>query len=139
MSSTLQLLKKHTIEDLFTAVYTVLDDFILQSVEANRFSLPKSDTQKASYAEILTIALVGEILNQAKTGVWFMIIKNQFKHLFKQLPDLTRYYRILRNLERVMADFALCLANTVDDTTTYSADSKPIPICHIKRYKFPEL
>jgi len=137
MSSTTQLLKKHTIEDLFTVVYTVLDDFILQSLAANRFSLPKSDTQKASYAEILTIALVGEILNQAKTGVWFMIIKNQFKHLFKQLPDLTRYYRILRNLEQIMADFALCLANTVDDTTTYSEDSKPIPICHIKRYKFP--
>jgi hypothetical protein len=137
MSSTTQLLKKHTIEDLFTITYTVIDDFIYQSVQAGRFSLPKSDSQKASYSEIMTIALVGELLNQAKAGVWFMIIKNQFANLFKQLPDLTRYYRILRNLERIMADFALCLANTVDDETTYSTDSKPIPVCHIKRYKFP--
>jgi hypothetical protein len=136
-SSTIQLLKKHTIEDLYTVVYTVIDDFIEQSLEANRFCLPKSNTQKASYSEILTIALVGEILNQAKAGVWFLITKNHFMHLFRELPDVTRYYRILRNLEQIMADFALCLANTVDDGTTYSADSKPISVCHIKRYKFP--
>ena len=36
-----------------------------------------------------------------------------------------------------MADFALCLANSVDDETTYSVDSKPIPVCHMKRNKFP--
>jgi hypothetical protein len=137
MSSTLQLLKQHTIQDLFTIVYTVTDDYLKQSLEANRFILPKSDSQKASYAEILTIAFVGEILNQAKSGIWFLIAKHQFGHLFKKLPDVTRYYRILRNLERIMADFALCLANSVDDETTYSTDSKPIPVCHMKRNKFP--
>ena len=36
-----------------------------------------------------------------------------------------------------MADFALCLANTIDDETTYSTDSKPIPVCHMKRNKMP--
>ena len=137
MSSTLQLLKDHTVQDLFTIVYTVVDDYLKQSLEANRFSLPKSDSQKASYAEILTIAFVGEILNQPKSGIWFLIAKHQFRHLFKKLPDVTRYYRILKNLERIMADFALCLANTVDDETTYSTDSKPIPVCHMKRNKFP--
>ena len=149
MSSTLQLLKHHTIQDLFTIVYTVVDDYLKQSLEANRFSLPQSNSQKASYAEILTIAFVGEILNQAKSGIWYLIAKHQFGYLFKKLPDVTRfltikctcghgrYYRILRNLERVMADFALCLANSVDDETTYSTDSKPIPVCHMKRNKFP--
>ena len=162
MSSTVQLLKKHTIQDLFTIVYIVVDDYLKQSIEAQRFSLPQSDSQKASYSEILTIAFVGEILNQSKSGIWFLIAKHQFGYLFKKLPDVTRfltikctcldpkdapnglgrcghgrYYRILRNLERIMADFALCLANTVDDETTYSTDSKPIPVCHMRRNKFP--
>lgn len=137
MSSTLQLLKKHTIEDLCVIVYTVVDDYLKQSQAARRFSLPKSDTQKASYAEIITIALVGEFLGQDKSGTWFLLIKYQFKYLFGKLPDVTRYYRILRNLEQIMADFALCLANVVDDETTYSTDSKPIPVCHMKRNKLP--
>jgi hypothetical protein len=137
MSSTLQLLKKHTIEDLCTVVYTVVDDYLKQSQAAGRFILPKSDTQKASYAEIITIALVGEFLGQDKSGTWFLLVKYQFKGLFARLPDLTRYYRILRNLERIMADFALCLANTVDGETTYSTDSKPLPVCHMKRSKMP--
>lgn len=85
----------------------------------------------------MTIALVGELLNQPETGTWFMLVRNEFKHLFQKLPDVTRYYRILRNLERVWADFALCLANSVNDETTYSTDLKPIPICKLKRSKFP--
>lgn len=97
----------------------------------------------------MTIAFVGEILNQPETGTWFLMVRNDFKHLFPTLPDITRFltiictcghgrhYRILRNLESIWADFALCLANTIADETTYSMDSKPIPVCKMKRYKFP--
>lgn len=93
--------------------------------------------QKASYAELMTIALVGEILHEAHSGTWFLLVRRFGKHLFQKLPDITRYYRIMRNLERIWADLALCLANTVDDETTYSIDSKPIPICDLKRSSFP--
>ena len=137
MSSTIQLLKKHTIETLCTIVYTVVDDYIKQSLGAQRFNLPQSNDQKATYAELMTIAFVGEFLNQPESGTWFLMMKYQFGSLFQKLPDVTRYYRILKNLERIMADFALCLANDADDETTYSTDSKPIPVCHMKRNKFP--
>ena len=137
MSSTRQLLKKHTIETLCTIVYTVVDDYIKQSLGAHRFNLPQSNDQKATYAELMTIAFVGEFLNQPESGTWFLMMKYQFGSLFQKLPDVTRYYRILKNLERIMADFALCLANDADDETTYSTDSKPIPVCHMKRNKFP--
>jgi Transposase DDE domain len=137
MSSTRQLLNNHNLEDLFTIVYTVTDDYISQSIRAGRFTLPEMKNQKASYAELMTIALVGEILHQAHAGTWFLLVRNAYKHLFQKLPDITRYYRIMRNLERIWADLALCLANTVDDDTTYSVDSKPIPICNLKRSGFP--
>jgi Transposase DDE domain len=137
MSSTRQLLINHNLEDLFVTVYTVTDDYINQSIRAGRFTLPEMKNQKASYAELMTIALVGEILHQAHAGTWFLLVRDLFKHLFRTLPDITRYYRIMRNLERIWADLALCLANTVDDDTTYSIDSKPIPICDLKRSSFP--
>jgi hypothetical protein len=93
--------------------------------------------QKASYSELMTIALVGEILHEAYAGTWFLLVSRFCKHLFRTLPDITRYYRIMRNLERIWADLALCLANTINDDTTYSVDSKPIPICNLKRSRFP--
>ena len=137
MSSTRQLLTDHNLEDLFTIVYTVTDDYIIQSIRAGRFTLPVMKNQKASYSELMTIALVGEIMHEAHAGTWFLLVSRFCKHLFKTLPDITRYYRIMRNLERIWADLALCLANTVDDDTTYSVDSKPIPICNLKRSGFP--
>ena len=141
MSSTRQLLilTDHTLEDLFTIVYTVTDDYIIQSIRAGRFTLPNMKTQKASYAELMTIALVGELMHQAHSGTWFLLVRNAYKHLFRRLPNITRYYRIMRNLERIWADLALCLANTMADDTTYSIDSKPIPICNLKRSRFPRV
>ena len=50
MSSTRQLLTDYNLEDLFTIVYTVTDDYVIQSIRAGRFTLPKMKTQKASYA-----------------------------------------------------------------------------------------
>jgi Transposase DDE domain len=131
------LLEQHTITDLFTIVYIVVDDYINTSLENNRFTLPRSTQQKSSYSEIITIALVGELLRQAVSEHWYIHVKHFYKHLFPNLPDLTRYHRILKNLERIMADFALCLAQVCEDDTTYVGDSKPLSICRFKRRKQP--
>lgn len=137
MSRIRTLLQKHTVEDLFTIVYTVVDDYIKLSLEIGRFTLPSATNQKASYAELISIALVGELLREAHSEHWYVHVKLAYAHLFKELPHITRYHRILKNLERIMADFALCLANTNDDTTTYVTDSKPLPICRLKRRSHP--
>lgn len=137
VSSTRQLLKQHTLTDLFTHVYVTLDDYLKTSVQHARFTLPTSKRQKASYAEIMTIAVVGELLGQADAGAWFLIVKHEHADLFPRLPDTTRYYRVVRNLERVWADLALCLANAVEDDTVYLVDSKPVPVCKGARFKHP--
>jgi Transposase DDE domain len=131
------LLEKHTIEDLFTAMYTVVDDYIKISIENGRFTLPKAPNQKASYSELMTVALLGEMLREPHSEHWFIHVKYYFKHLFPVLPDVTRYHRIVRNLEGIWADFALCLANQAEDDTTYTTDSKPLPICRYKRRSHP--
>jgi hypothetical protein len=137
MSSTRQLLNQHTLTDLFTRVYVTIDDYLKASVQHARFTLPVSKRQKASYAEIMTITTIGELLSQADAGAWFTIVKHEHANLFPVLPDVTRYYRVLRNLERVWADLALSLANLIDDDTIYVVDSKPIPVCKGARFRHP--
>jgi hypothetical protein len=127
------LLEKYIISDIFIAVFTVVDDYIKTSLLSGRFILPNKDQQKASYSELMTIALVGELLRQKSSEAWYFRVKQDYKHFFPSLPERSRYHRILKNLERIWADFALCLANQADEDTTFATDSKPLPICKDKR------
>jgi transposase len=62
--------------------------------------------------------------------------KKEYSQLFPVLPDDTRYYRVLKNLERVWADFALCLTLN-HEVIAYAVDSNPLPVCKCKRHKRP--
>jgi len=137
MSRTRTLLEQHSVVDLFTMVYVAVDDYIQHSLEHHRFVLPENSDQKASYSELMTISLIGDLLAQPYSGDWFVWVKHEYALLFPCLPDVSRYYRVLCNLERIFADFALVLANSLEDDTTYSIDSKPVPICKYKRRKHP--
>lgn len=44
------LLSKHTVTELFTVVYVLLDDYLQASQKLGRFNLPNKQNQKASYA-----------------------------------------------------------------------------------------
>ena len=50
--------------DLFLTVFVYIDDWLKPSQSL----LPQRPAQKASYSELLTIAIVGEILVQPKDG-----------------------------------------------------------------------
>jgi hypothetical protein len=110
-----------------------VDDYLKASVKSGHFVLPVSEQQKASYSELMTISLVGEWMKQRYMGDWFNFVKIEYAHLFPLLPDDTRYYRILGNLERIFADLALIVANFATDF--YVIDSLPLPICKGARWK----
>lgn len=148
MSKSRYLLKQHTVSELFTVMYVLVDDYLKVAEQQGRFVLPQSEQQKGSYSELMTIALVGDVLgkaaptgparllNQADLGLWFNLVKREYEKLFPVLPDDTRYYRVLKNLERVWADFALALT-AQHRTWAYSIDSKPLPVCTFKRHRRP--
>lgn len=125
-------LSKTSVTELFTVVYVLMDDYLKSSLNCGRFKLPKKSNQKGSYSELLSIVLVGEILQQKNQGLWYTLVKTEYKELFPILPDLSRFYRIQRNFERIYADFALLIAQ---HDGIYLIDSKPIPICKGVRYK----
>jgi Transposase DDE domain len=126
------LLSRHTVTEIFTAVYVLVDDYLKASVSQGRFSLPEKPNQKGSYSELFTIVLVGEILQQKNQGLWYMLVQSEYKDLFPVLPDLSRFYHIGRNFERLYADLALLIAQ---HDGVYLIDSKPLPICKGVRHK----
>ncbi len=71
MSKSRYLLKQHTLSELFTVVYVFIDDYLKAAQASGHFELPYSEQQKGSYSELMSIALVGELLNQADVGLWF--------------------------------------------------------------------
>ena len=91
-------LNQDTLTDLFTLVYVFVDDYLVAAQREGIFALPKAENQKGSYSEIMTIALVGELLKQCYSGDWFELVKSEYWQLFPELPDKTRYYRIQNNL-----------------------------------------
>lgn len=136
MSKSRYLLAQRTVSELFTMVYVLVDDYLKVGVQQGRFVLPESPQQKGSYSELMTIALVGDLLNQADIGLWFNLVKGEYRSLFPVLPDDSRYYRILTKLERLWADLALALT-AHHAPLAYSVDSKPLPVCTFKRHRRP--
>jgi hypothetical protein len=131
-------LNQSTLDDLFTIVFVFVDDY-LQALETGGVCvLPTADNQKGSYSDIMTIALVGELLKQRYLGDWFDFVKIEYRHLFPHLPDRTRFYRIQNNLERIYADFALRFTpQLAHELSSYVIDSKAVPVCKGKRWRRP--
>ena len=98
---------QHTLDDLFLHVFVLIDDF-LQPFESH---LPRQAHQKAGISEILTIAIVGEILYQPFESVWYWLVKQNHQDPFPSLPHPSRYHRILRNSERLIAQLALSVTS----------------------------
>ena len=104
------LLSKQTVTELFTVMYVLLDDYLQASEKLGRFKLPKKCNQKSSYAELLCIILVGEVLQQKNQGLWYLLVQREYRSLFPDLPHLSRFYRVSRNFERIYADLAMLIA-----------------------------
>ncbi len=128
---TKELLSKRTVTDIFTAVYVLVDDYLQAAQRLGRLKLPKKRNQRGSYSELMTIVLVGEIMQQKNQGLWYLLVKAEYKQLFPVLPELSRFYRIQRNFERIYADLALLVA---EHDGIYTIDSQPLPICKGVRY-----
>jgi hypothetical protein len=127
-------LRSKTLEDLFLTVFVYIDDWL----KAYEEILPKQPKQRASYSEIFTIAVVGEILAQPYESTWYWIVSQSHRDLFPELPDYSRYHQILRNAERLLAELAI---SVLPESQLHLIDSKPLPVAKGKRIswsKFPE-
>lgn len=128
---------QHSLEDLFMHVYVLVDDWLKEN--ERRFGLPKQPRQVASYSELFTIAIVGELVAQPYESIWYWLVSQSYCDLFPKLPELhevprrdSRYHRVVRNAEKLWATLAVELAGSTA-THLHIVDAKPLPIAKGKR------
>jgi len=124
---------KHSLDDLFLHAYVYIDDWL----GSYRPQLPKHSRQKASISELLTIAVVGELLAQPFESTWYWIVRQRFQDLFPNLPEYSRYHRVLRNAEPLLA--ALARSVVTKQSQLHLIDSKPLPVAKGKRADWAKL
>ena len=123
---------QRSLDELFLHVYVYIDDW-LKPYQAH---LPKHSRQKASISELLSIAVVGELLAQPFESTWYWLVQQRFHDLFPSLPEYSRYHRVLRNAEPLLAGLAL---SVVKQSQLHLIDSKPLPIAKGKRADWAKL
>jgi hypothetical protein len=85
---------------------------------------------------LLTIAVVGELLAQPFESTWYWVVQQRFKDLFPRLREYSRYHRVLRNAEPLLAGLAL---SAVTGGELHPIDSKPLPVAKGKRAQWAKL
>jgi hypothetical protein len=121
---------QHSLEELFVRVYVLVDDWLKDN--EGRFALPRQPRQVASYSELFTIAVVGELVAQPYESVWYWLVRQSHRELFPRLPEYSRYHRVIRNAEKLWAALAVELAHS-DVVGFKLIDAKPLSIAKGKR------
>ena len=125
-----------TLEDLFITVYCFVEEsYYLQF--AAPFSLRQSNNHQPAFtdAEIITLALVGELQGEDSQRAWHGKVNKSWRGLFPRLCDRTRYGRRLRRLRRPMAHLQqhLCFLLGASLDRYRVVDSFPLSLCHLQR------
>ncbi len=114
-------------ETLLVATYIWVEDE-LKSLKAQGIRLPpRQKHQKATLAELLTLALFLLIQGQ-DLAKGYLAAKATLKPYFPSLPHLSRFYRIPQNAQGLLAHLAGRLAG--GEGLLQVVDLKPIPLAH---------
>ncbi|RBP35198.1 IS982 family transposase [Garciella nitratireducens] len=126
------------LKDFFTVSFVIIDD-IYQAIIPEEIQKRKNINQAIlSDSEIITIALVGELLTIDSENAWFKFVKKNFKSLFPRLCDRSRFNRTRRNLHSVIGEIRkyLCHFFKSEQPDYRIIDSMPIPVCKFGRAHF---
>ena len=119
------------LKDFFTVSFVLIDDVyneIIPNSIKNRRNISES---KLSDSEIITISLVGEALTIDSEKAWFYFVKKNYKDLFPDICDRTRFNRTKRNLYKIILEIQKYFSNLpiFKDDDIRIIDSMPIPVC----------
>ena len=114
-------------ETLLVAIYVWVDDE-LKALQAQGFKLPpKQRHQKATLAELLTLAIF-LLLQGQDLAKGYLAAKTTLKAYFPSLPHLSRFYRVLQKAPELLAHLAVRLSG--GQGLLQVVDLQPIPLAH---------
>ena len=124
------------LEDLFTTVYCLVEESY-RLLFGDPATLRHSNNGHPDFtdAEIITIALVGELQGEDSQRGWHKKVHKSWRFLFPRLCDRTRYGRRLRRLRVPMAHLQqhLCFLIGASLDRYRVVDSFPLSLCHLRR------
>ncbi|WP_058485035.1 IS982 family transposase [Defluviitalea phaphyphila] len=126
------------LKDFFTVSFVIIDDIYQEIIPDNIRNRKNINLAILSDSEIITIALVGELLTIDSENAWFKFVKKNFKDLFPKLCDRSRFNRTRKNLSSVIDEVRKQLTNFFkSNQPNYRIiDSMPIPVCKFGRAHF---
>lgn len=130
--------KIDNLKDFFTVVFVLIDDIYNEIIPDSIKNRRNILDCKLSDSEIITISIVGEAATIASEKAWFDFVKKNYRDLFPNIGDRTRFNRTKRNLYKVILEIQKYLSNLPifkhDDIRII--DSMPIPVCKFARSYF---
>ena len=130
--------KINDLKDLFTIIFVLVDDVYNEIIPSNIKNRRNISDSKLSDSEIISISIVGEAITIDSEKAWFFFVKKNFKDLFPNIGDRTRFNRTKRNLFMVIKEIQKYFSNLPmflnDDIRIIN--SMPIPVCKFARSYF---
>ena len=126
------------LEDLVTIIFVLVDDLYKECISDNiKYRLHK---EKAilSDSEVITIALVGEILMIDSERAWISFVQKNLRALFPRMCERSRFNRLRRNLCSVIQVICAKLGTMFDfaQDDVRIVDSFPLKVCVFGRAYF---
>lgn len=125
-----------SMEEILTIVYIVVDDAYKKLFGSQRyFRTSQNDEPVFTDSEVITLALVAELAGYKSRNAWHNQVKKNYRKLFPQLCDRTRFVRRLSKLTKAMEQIRqhLLFLMNVDLSRVRVVDSFPVTICHLRR------
>ncbi|RDY22492.1 IS982 family transposase [Romboutsia maritimum] len=126
------------LRDFFIIIYTILDDVYLKVTPKHIQNRRNVGESNLSDSEIITIATVGEAFGATSEKSWFNFIKREYKDLFPEIGDRTRFNRTKINLHDTILEIQkeMLYVMGYEKDNLRIIDSMPIPVCKFGRAHF---
>ena len=131
-----ELKESWSMEEILTIVYIVVDD-AYKKLFSNQSYFRTSPNNEPVFtdSEVITLALVAELAGYKARHAWHNQVKKNYRKLFPDLCDRTRFVRRLSKLSRAMEQIRqhLLFLMNVDLSRVRVVDSFPVTVCHLRR------
>lgn len=129
------------LKDFFTVSFVLIDDVYNEIIPTSIKDRRNISENKLSDSEIITISLVGEALTIDSENAWFNFVKKNYKDLFPDICDRSRFNRTKRNLYKIILEIQKYFSNLpmFKDDDIRIIDSMPVPVCKFGRAYFSKL
>jgi IS5 family transposase len=126
------------LKDFFLVSYVIIDDIYKEIIPKNIRFRRNYNCSKLSDSEIITLAVVGELHGIPSEKAWFNYVRKNFKDLFPNLGDRSRFNRTRRNLQTAIEAVRNYIGKYLgyEQADLFIVDSMPIHVCGFGRAHF---